>query len=102
MEQAGFRDHEEQINEWRHEIDEVDTQLFELINRRTQIALEIGAIKAAHNLPVFVPAREEIVLKQVEEKSEESAVAPEDMRAIFAAIMKASRSAQHVLQSKRE
>lgn len=50
------------IEDWRRRIDEIDKQLVELLNERSQCAMEIGHIKQAAGLPLYQPDREKQVL----------------------------------------
>ena len=50
---------------FREKIDQIDSQLLELLNLRASAALEIGRIKKANNQPIFVPEREKEVLERV-------------------------------------
>ena len=54
------------IEDWRRRIDEIDRQLVELLNERSQCAAEIGRIKQKANLPVYQPEREKEVLANAE------------------------------------
>lgn len=54
------------IDGWRRRIDEIDRQLVELLNERSQCAAEIGHIKQQGNLPVYQPEREKQVLANAE------------------------------------
>ncbi len=47
---------------YRAEIDEIDAQLLDLLNKRAKAALSIGKMKKAQGLPIYVPEREEQVL----------------------------------------
>ena len=49
----------------RRRIDEIDQQLVKLLNERAGCALEIGQHKEARGLPIYQPAREAEVLKNV-------------------------------------
>ncbi len=53
------------INDWRIAIDELDKQLVELLNRRSQCAIEIGRVKRELGLPVYSPTREAEVIGNV-------------------------------------
>ncbi|HKY04745.1 MAG TPA: chorismate mutase [Blastocatellia bacterium] len=53
------------IDDWRDEIDAIDEQLVDLLNRRSQCAIEIGRIKRKLGLPVYSPARETEVINHV-------------------------------------
>jgi len=50
------------IEDWRRRINEIDRQLVELLNERSQCAMEIGHIKQEANLPLYQPDREKEVL----------------------------------------
>lgn len=50
------------IEAWRRRIDEIDRQLVELLNERSQCAMEIGHIKQKADLPLYQPDREKEVL----------------------------------------
>ena len=46
------------LSELRGQIDQIDDELVKLFAQRMEVAAQIGSYKKAHNLPVFVPARE--------------------------------------------
>lgn len=54
------------IEDWRRRIDEIDRQLVELLNERSQCAAEIGHIKQQAGLPLYQPEREKAVLANAE------------------------------------
>jgi chorismate mutase len=54
------------IEDWRRRIDEIDRQLVELLNERSQCAAEIGHIKQQAGLPLYQPEREKEVLANAE------------------------------------
>ena len=54
------------LADWRRRIDEIDRKLVELLNERSQCALEIGKIKQAEHLPLYQPDREREVLENAE------------------------------------
>ena len=51
------------FEDWRKEIDVLNQQLLELLNRRAECALEIGRIKQAIEQPIYAPERETSILK---------------------------------------
>ena len=53
------------IGELRDAIDEIDTELVMLLNRRAAQALEIGRIKKVLQMEIYQPSREEAVLRHV-------------------------------------
>jgi chorismate mutase len=55
------------LSELRIRIDQIDEQLVELLSRRMQISVEIGAYKKANNMPILQASRySEIIERRVE------------------------------------
>jgi chorismate mutase/prephenate dehydratase len=50
------------IEEWREQIDAVDSELLCLLNRRAQLAIEVGTLKRRDASPLCDPGREGQVL----------------------------------------
>ena len=78
------------IEHWRKEIDDVDAELLRLLNIRARLALKVGALKQAANLPYCDPDRERTVLRRVKELND----GPLDERAVgkvFRRIIRESR-----------
>ncbi|MGH9914111.1 MAG: chorismate mutase [Pyrinomonadaceae bacterium] len=53
------------IEDWRDEIDLIDQQLLLLLNRRAQLAIEVGAIKRSSGMELWDNEREHDVLARV-------------------------------------
>jgi chorismate mutase len=80
------------IHDRRRKIDEIDEQLVELLNRRAQLAIEIGDFKRRHRLSAISPEREREIL----DRACRSSAGPLNERAIarlFRAILTESRRA---------
>jgi chorismate mutase len=78
------------IEHWRKEIDDIDAELLRLLNIRARLALKVGALKQASNLPFCDPDRERTVLERVREMND----GPLDERAVgkvFRRIIRESR-----------
>jgi len=54
-----------EIKELRRQIDELDDQVLEWVNRRAALALEIGKAKRLTGEPIRVPQREEEVVRRL-------------------------------------
>jgi chorismate mutase len=81
------------IDHWRREIDEIDAEILRLLNMRARLALKVGALKQAADLPFCDPDRERIVLRRLQEIN----CGPLDERAIgkvFRRIIRESRRVQ--------
>lgn len=53
------------IEDWRRVIDQIDEQLLDLLNRRSQCAIEIGRVKRERDMPIYSPEREAEVISHV-------------------------------------
>ena len=83
------------IDHWRKEIDDIDAELLRLLNMRARLALKVGALKHASNLPFCDPVRERIVLQRLQDMN----CGPLDQRAVdkvFRRIIRESRRVQAV------
>ncbi len=57
------------LPELRHQIDAVDAQLLDLLNRRAALALEVGEVKRAEGSVVFRPEREAQVIHELQQRN---------------------------------
>ncbi len=77
----------------RADIDRIDKELVSLLNRRAEIATQIGQIKRAQGLEVWSPAREEEVLAKAM-AAHTGPLPTETLRLIFRELMSGSRAIQ--------
>jgi chorismate mutase/prephenate dehydratase len=80
----------------RGEIDRLDQNLIGLLNRRAEIAVQIGQVKHDQGLEVWSAAREDEVISQVL-AANPGPLPPETLRIIFRELMSGSRSLQRAL-----
>ena len=59
------RNHQTELAECRTRVDEVDRELVDLLNRRTQIIEEIGRIKKEAAMAIYEPNREVLVFENI-------------------------------------
>jgi chorismate mutase len=81
------------IEHWRKEIDDIDAELLRLLNMRARLALKVGVLKQAAELPCCDPERERNVLQRLRELND----GPLDERAVgkvFRRIIHESRRVQ--------
>jgi chorismate mutase len=83
------------IEDWRNEIDRLDEQLVELLNRRAVCAIEIGRIKREVGLPVYSPSREAEVIAHVTGHNR-GPLDRDSVRRIFERIIDESRRTERV------
>ena len=53
------------LNELREKIDNIDTEIVRLFTERMEISGQVADYKKANNQPIYVPARERAILKDV-------------------------------------
>ena len=81
----------ESIDRYRQEIDEIDSEMLRMLNRRASCALSIGEIKKKNNLPIHVPEREEQVLQRLTTLNE-GPVPAQSVRIVFQTIFAQMRA----------
>lgn len=78
------------IEHWRKEIDDIDKELLRLLNQRARLAIKVGTLKKAADLPFCDPDRERHVLGRLQDLND----GPLDERAVaklFRRIIRESR-----------
>lgn len=82
-----------ELNDLRHQIDEIDRSLTSLLEQRMDVAAAVADYKLAHSLPVLDAAREQdkyaVIRAQCRPETAEYIVR------IFTAILAESRACQH-------
>ena len=87
----------EDLAEWRGQIDALDTQLLQILEARAKCALEVGEIKKRNGWPFHDPAREKLIYQKLRQKQLDlgGVLPPEAITAIFREIISACRAAEH-------
>jgi len=80
------------LQEYRTQIDGVDRQIVELLNKRAAIVQRIGSVKKEAGLPVAAPAREQQVLDRVVEVGKPGPLPPATVRRIYEVILREMRT----------
>jgi chorismate mutase len=83
------------LSEWRRRMDEIDKKLVELLNERSQCALEVGRIKQAAGMPIYQPARENEVLSNAA-RNNKGPLSDAAIRRLFERIIDEARSAERL------
>lgn len=81
----------------RTNIDKVDLQILDLVNKRASLAAEIGRVKSDHGAEIFTPAREEEVFQNVLQANK-GPLDEATIRAVFREVMSGARALQKVLK----
>ena len=89
------------IDVWRDKIDAIDDQLLVLLNQRANCSIEIGWIKRAHGMEIYVPAREVQILRRMS-RANSGPLREESIRRLFERIIDESRATERVVCSNPE
>jgi chorismate mutase len=81
------------LSDWRRRIDDIDRKLVELLNERSQCAIEVGKLKQAEHLPLYQPDREREVLENAE-RVNAGPLSDAAIRRLFERIIDEARSAE--------
>ncbi len=79
------------LPELRQQIDAVDAQLLDLLNRRAALALEVGEVKRAEGSVVFRPEREAQVIRGLQERNP-GPLKPDGIAHVWREIMSSCRA----------
>ena len=86
-----------ELDKLRKKIDELDLKILELLNKRTEVVLDVGKTKQDKHLKVYSPERERAILKRLKEKN----IGPfpdGTLRLIYEEILSASLALQQPLK----
>src|ERR1700719_1991724 len=81
------------LSDWRRRIDEIDKKLVQLLNERSQCALEVGKLKQAAKIPLYQPDRENEVLANAE-RNNSGPLTDAAIRRLFERIIDEARAAE--------
>lgn len=87
------REDEKRLAGLRQDIDRVDTLMLDILNRRANLSLEVGKLKAKRHAPIFRPAREAEIMEGLVKESK-GPLPEEHLRAIYREIFSSSRAMQ--------
>ena len=82
------------LSQLRREIDAIDQQVVDLLSKRQKQVEHVVALKKAHNLQVYHPAREEDLISARRQQAKEAGMCPDYIEEIYRIIMRRSRVEQ--------
>ncbi|CAM2066120.1 prephenate dehydratase [Sulfidibacter corallicola] len=87
----------DQLPKLREEIDQLDDQILELLNKRAKVAMEIGHLKKVLRKPFYVPSRERAIFERL--RKENPGPFPSDaIETVFREIISASLSLEYPMK----
>jgi chorismate mutase / prephenate dehydratase len=87
---------EKTLDELRNEIDAIDDQILDCLNRRAALVIEVGHFKAKKNQEFFVPSRERAIYDRLS-TGNEGPFPNSGIRSVYREIISASLSLEHPL-----
>ena len=82
------------LNELRNQIDDIDTKLLTLLNKRMEIVRKVGEFKNNTDAPIYRPEREKQIIERLSKLSvsQNGLLKKDDIEAIFLEIFSTSRN----------
>jgi chorismate mutase/prephenate dehydrogenase len=84
----------QELGELRQQIDAIDEKIVALLSQRHQTVEHVVALKKAHNLPVYHPAREEDLISARRRQGKETGLDPDFVEDLYRTIIRRSRVEQ--------
>ena len=83
------------LTKCRRDIDDIDTQLVELLAKRSALTTQIGDIKAKTGMPIYVPERERALLEARRAQAKALGVSPQLVEDLLRRMMRESYTTQN-------
>lgn len=91
------------LEELRTQIDQVDSELVALLERRAQIVFSVGEYKRKRQMPIHDPGREAQIKTKIEKlTSQESLLSPIEMSSVFMTLVERFRKLEEVHVQKKQ
>lgn len=91
---APFSGVSQELGELRKQIDAIDEKIVALLSQRHRTVEQVVALKKAHNLPVYHPAREEDLISARRRQGKETGLDPDFVEDLYRTIIRRSRVEQ--------
>ncbi len=89
---------QKELNPLRKKVDQIDQEILQLLNKRSEIVLKIGDLKKRDHEEVYAPLREKSLLDTLAKKNK-GPFPTHALRAVFGEILSASRSLQSPIRA---
>jgi len=78
----------------RNEIDDIDSQLVDLLKKRRTVTTKVGELKSEVGMPIYAPKREEALLTKRREQAQEAGLNPDVIEDVLRRLMSDSYISQ--------
>lgn len=83
-----------QLSQLRAQIDALDSELVDLLNRRAKVTAQVGQVKSRTGMPIYVPEREAELISKRREEAQAQGVSPGLVEDLLRRIMRESYATQ--------
>lgn len=83
-----------QLRVLRDQIDEIDSQLVELLAKRRSVTTKVGALKSEVGMPIFAPDREAELIAMRREQAQSAGISPDLIEDVLRRLMRDSYVSQ--------
>ncbi len=90
----GSLPHKAKLDELRGQIDNIDTQLVDLLAQRRRVVERVAEVKQQHDLPTSHPAREENLISARRAQAAQAGLDPDYIEDLFRTVLRHSRVGQ--------
>lgn len=91
---------DQELKQYRDQIDVLDTQLVELLAARKQMTSAIGTVKRAHSMPIYVPEREADLIAKRRQQAIDAGISGDLIEDVLRRMMRDSYYSQHANYAK--
>src|SRR5262245_51638905 len=85
------------LTKLRTQIDAIDAQLVDLLNRRATVVVEIGKLKQQQNTPIYAPDRETLIFRKIRELNQ-GPLPSKTLEAVYRELMSGSFALERPLK----
>ncbi|WP_412971262.1 bifunctional chorismate mutase/prephenate dehydrogenase [Glaciecola sp. MF2-115] len=86
---------DETLSKLRHRIDDVDSQLIQLLKLRNELTGKVGEVKTLTGMPIYVPSRESEMIAARREQAESIGLSPDLAEDVLRRVIRDSYRTQH-------
>ena len=84
----------QELEALREKIDEIDSEIISLMQKRISIAQDIASVKKANNLPIHIPEREKAVIDKIRALASEKGLDPDTIEDIYKLLIEYTRNSE--------
>lgn len=92
--ESSINDAQKRLTELRQDIDDIDTQLVDLIAKRAQLTADVGTTKRTLKQPLYVPQREQQMIEARRQYAQQQGISPDLIEDVLRRVIRESYRTQ--------